>query len=464
MRTGTSTMVRSARRVEFTDIQFEPRNGKVRLVYDIDGLVFNVHGIFHDAPELSDRIWEVCLGELGLACLVDVATASMARTCLSRAYNPDVKGHEAFTEATRALRLELIADHGLSKRLLSLACTWGATVSRLGVVPDTDDNRVLLLMGGGKDSLYAYELLRKCGYDVHCFYLTEARRSWQQLRRVYAAFRDEVPHHRAFLDVNRRGIIEHQFGAGYRSQFQIGQLLASAMPYALGNKCRYIAMGLERSSDDPMLCYKGLEVNHQHQKSSSFLAIVNRHLKERYHGAVQIVSPIHGLYDFGIYARFLRLKMRIVLLQSSCGGSNFRNPHCGKCEKCAFLAALFAGLGGDRRIYKVIYPRDPLSNPDAFQPWLEECAPRPMTCAGHIEEFRLALYLAKERGWRSQATRALGDNFGARHIRFLVQHYLKVHPSKLMPQSMQLRVSSVLREEGKRAEQGVTGVLQSRIG
>lgn len=200
-------MVRSARRVEFTDIQFEPRNGKVRLVYDIDGLVFNVHGIFHDAPELSDRIWEVCLGELGLACLVDVATASMARTCLSRAYNPDVKGHEAFTEATRALRLELIADHGLSKRLLSLACTWGATVSRLGVVPDTDDNRVLLLMGGGKDSLYAYELLRKCGYDVHCFYLTEARRSWQQLRRVYAAFRDEVPHHRAFLDVNRRGVI-----------------------------------------------------------------------------------------------------------------------------------------------------------------------------------------------------------------------------------------------------------------
>jgi hypothetical protein len=87
-----------------------------------------------------------------------------------------------------------------------------------------------------------------------------------------------------------------------------------------------------------------------------------------------------------------------------------------------------------------------------------------MTCAGHIEEFRLALYLAKERGWRSQATRALGDNFGARHIRFLVQHYLKVHPSKLMPRSMQLRVSSVLREEGKRAEQGVTGVLQSRIG
>ena len=92
-------------------------------------------------------------------------------------------------------------------------------------------DRVLLLMGGGKDSLYSYELLRAAGLDVECFYMTEACRTWQQLRRTHARLAGEAVQHRAFLDANQAGRLEARFGRNYPTQFQIGQALFLSVPY-----------------------------------------------------------------------------------------------------------------------------------------------------------------------------------------------------------------------------------------
>jgi hypothetical protein len=428
--------VKRASLAEVRAPEFRHSTGHTHFPFRIDGFKHIVHAIYHEPPELPPVLWQICVEELALACLVDLSTASMARK--ARAFfEPGQRGRKMFQAASEALRLEVLADHRLPVGLLPVAFDGSGRASSYGPSRRADPDRVLLLMGGGKDSLYTYHLLRQAGYDVRCFYLTEARRTWQQLRRVYRTLEGKSIQYRAYLDVNRRGPVDEKYGTTYLSQFQIGQAIAASLPYALESRCQYVALGLERSSDAPMICYRGRAVNHQHQKSSAFIRLLNRHLDWRLRGAVQVVSPLHGLYDMGIYARFLKAAPGLVALQSSCGGSNGRSPHCGRCEKCAFVAALFAGLGGNLTLYRRLFPRDPLQDPRLFTAWLSPDGTRPMTCAGFGDEVRLSLALLRNRGWSSKV---LSDQAGSKLKREKLAWFLGNHPNGLIPSAMRKRI------------------------
>ncbi|HEX5720420.1 MAG TPA: hypothetical protein VF179_29970 [Thermoanaerobaculia bacterium] len=378
-----------------------------------------------------------------MACLVDLSTATMASTTVFP--DPGAAGREYFLAACHSLRLEALYDTGRPLTYLPLELRTTPGLPRTETLTPGRPDRLLLLMGGGKDSLYCYRLLRRAGYEVQCFYLTEARRTWQQLRRVYEHLAQETRQHRAFLDVNRRGALEQSFGQWYLSQFQIGQVVAAALPYALAHRCRHLVLGIERSSDEAMTTYCGEPVNHQHQKSTDFIRALNLHLKRRFGAGLSLVSPVKGLYDLGIYARFLETAQDLVPLQSSCGGANFHRPHCGRCPKCAFLAALLAGLTGDRDLYKRLFPRDPLQDPRLFADWLGPGSDRPLTCAGLKEEVQLGLRLARSRGLQ---IKWLGRMAGTReeswpdktHLR----HLLAVHSNTMAPSQLIHRIAPLL--------------------
>jgi 7-cyano-7-deazaguanine synthase in queuosine biosynthesis len=358
--------------------------------------------------------------------------------------NPGRFAREVFVAAANALRLETLYDGSLSLRYLSTRIEVEGRARRLTDRVVTDPNRILLLMGGGKDSLYCYLLLKKAGYDVQCFYLTEASRTWQQLRRVYRFLDNQCEQHRAFLNANQRGKLETRYPWDYSSQFLIGQAIAMSLPYALASGSRYIALGLERSADESMLSYRGRPVNHQYQKSSNFVFLLNRYLHWKFNRSISVVSPVHGLYDMGIYARLLKVGRRLIGLQSSCGGANSYRQHCGRCEKCAFLAALLAGISGDRRLYRKLFPKDPLADAEACQPWLTPDDKRPLTCAGLKEEFHLALDLMRGRNWEPpcggppEPRRPLKDR--TRQL----QNVLSCHSNRLVPPEMAARLNPFL--------------------
>jgi hypothetical protein len=288
--------MRRARTAEVHGYYFDRWSGRARFKFAIDSWPHTVCARYYEPPNLSDEVWAACLEELAAACLVDVAAASMARHAVGKDVRSGVLGAAVYRQASEALRLELVADNGDSLRHVPVPWKTGAGRS-VAIKTPRRRRRVLLLMGGGKDSLYTYWLLRRGGYDVRCFYLIEARRTWQRLRRVRSALAGQIGQDAAFLNVNQTARLERRFRANYRSQFQIGQVVAASLPYALAHGCRYIALGIERSADLPMLWYRGRAVNHQDQKSRSFVERVNRYLAWRFRGAVEIISPIYGLYD-----------------------------------------------------------------------------------------------------------------------------------------------------------------------
>jgi hypothetical protein len=335
--------------------------------------------------------------------------------------------------------MECLAEHSLSFRHLRFDMRLQGTETRSRALPAPNRERVLLLMGGGKDSLYSYELLRAAGFDVECFYMVEACRTWQQLRRTHQRLSGEAVQHRAFLNANQTGRLEARYGRDYPVQFQIGQAIFLSVPYALARGCRYIAVGAERSANERSGHYRGMPVLHQYEKSAGYFALLNRYLGARYGGAIQVFSPLHGLYDLGIYARFLARGKRFVGLQSSCGGSNSYRRHCGACEKCAFVAALFTALSSDTRTFRKMFPVNPLDDVELFDEWYRGRFERPLACVGSLRELRVALRLGRARG-RNHSIHDYDRDFAAPPGPAALKHYLASHENRSLPEAAGRRI------------------------
>jgi len=435
-------MVARANHVELVDCEFDSYTGKVRLRFRIDDSSHTVSAIFHEAPKLSSETWLACLQDLGLACLVDLAAASLARHVAAAGSLRTGASLSWFLPAARALRAEYIADLGLPIRHLPFTTKLRGAGVDIRVTKPPNEERVMLLMGGGKDSLYSYQLLRAAGFDVECFYMTEASRTWQQLRKTHCALGKEVVQHRAFLNANQMGAVECRYQRDYTTQFQVGQALFLSIPYALGRNCKYIAIGAERSANGATGNYCGVRINHQFEKSAPFLGILNRHFDARFGNGLRVFSPLHGLFDLGIYARFLRSK-KLLDLQSSCGGSNSRQRHCGRCEKCAFVAALLAGLSPDVGAHGKLFPTNPLEDTALFDEWYQGRFERPLACVGSLRELRTALRLGRARGWDSaihRNDRGRGHPPGVKAL----YHFLAVHPSLGIPLAVRKRIEPLL--------------------
>jgi len=441
-------MVTRANEAALVGCELDRRTGRARLRYRLDGWPHTVHAVFHDAPDLDADTWALCLQDLGLACLMDLATASLARHVTATGL-ASADGALAWTRpAANALRVECVAELGLPLRHLQVDWSLRGRTATPKIAAAPTQDRVLLLMGGGKDSLYSYALLRDAGFDVECFYMTEACRTWQQLRRTRERLAGEAEQHRAFLNANQTGRLEARFRRDYPTQFQIGQALFLSIPYALARGCRHIVVGAERSANERTGRYRGVTVSHQYEKSAAFFARLNRYFARRFGGAIQVWSPLHGLFDLGIYGRFMARGKRLIDLQSSCGGANSYRRHCGACEKCAFVAALFTAVSSDADAFRALFPVNPLDDVELFDEWYHGRFERPRACVGSLRELRVALRLGRARGWTSKIhdyDRAHAPAPGPAAL----SHYLASHHNGSMPPAIRERLQPFLDFDAK---------------
>lgn len=436
----SSSYLRRAIEARLRSCDYTVRSGKARFVYSLDGFEHTVNAVFHDAPSLREEVWLACLQDLAIACLLDLASASLARVIRADDLLGNNRAEIWARPAADALRMEALSELSLPIRYRSCDLRLTGKKERLDIKTTTNKNRVLLLIGGGKDSLYTYQLLRSAGFEVQCFYMTEACRTWQQLRRIYQWFTGASIQHRAFLNANQIGRIEQCYSRIYPTQFQVGQALFLSIPYALAHGCQYIAIGAEKSANARTGLYRGWTVNHQYEKSSAFLRLINTYLSNRWNGAIKVISPLHALYDLGIYARFLDSGGDLIDLQSSCGGSNSYRRHCGRCEKCAFVAALYCGLSSDEEMFQSMFPLNPLNDLSLFRGWYKGRFEKPRSCVGSLDELRVALRLARARGWNYQIH--IHDRAFAQRAPTLkrMSHYLATHRNVGLPEQIWRRI------------------------
>ena len=403
----------SVRRFRFLGWRLEPSTGLIDLGYALDG------DELHERVELGTPIAGLGPGRtaaLGRAVglLHLIAGVSYYKTCFA----PEISVEADPPAPVVAAFLHQLYTRGLAE------CRFvndlrGREIppfpSMAGAAPEAGpaglDDRPLVPIGGGKDSIVTLEAVRGTGREPLLFSVGNAP---AVVRTVQVAGLPHVSVTRALdprlLELNRRGAIN-----GHVPVTAVVSCLAVIA--ALIHGAGAVVMADERSASVGSLTWDGIEVNHQYSKSwdfeRRFAAVVARHVA----ADLAYFSLLRPWSELAIARRFAALPAyhrafvscnRAFLLDR-----DRRTPSwCGDCPKCRFVALALAPFLDRDRIVSIM-GSDLLGDPaqlPGFAALLGIEADKPLECVGEVEESRVAMrLLTASAGWRDAAVvRALG--------------------------------------------------------
>lgn len=267
--------------------------------------------------------------------------------------------------------------------------------------PPKRSERVLVPIGGGKDSAVALEIVRASGAEVALFSVGDAG----PIARTAAVA--ALPH----LVVRRQ--LDPQLGELTRAGALNGHIPITAIISCVAiltaslHGFDAVAMANERSASTGNVSWGGIDVNHQFSKSIRAERLMRTALDESGVG-VDYFSILRPASELGIARAFAGMT-RYHGAFSSCN-TNFRidgsvpaQSWCRDCPKCRFVFLVMAPFSEPARM-REIFGGDMLDDESQFEGFALLTATggiKPFECVGEEQESRAAMrLLAADARWR----------------------------------------------------------------
>jgi len=248
------------------------------------------------------------------------------------------------------------------------------------------ENKVIVPIGGGKDSVVTLELLKE-KYSVVPFIMNPRQASLGTAKA--AGFDDDeilIVNRKidpALLDLNQKGFLNGHtpFSAllGFVSIF-IAALSGS----------KYIALSNESSANEPTVA---TGENHQYSKSFEFESDFRSYVSKNLNEDIEYFSFLRPLSEYNIANLFSKLTHHHKIFKS-CNAGSKTDSWCCHCSKCLFTNIILAPfLSLEQRVQ--IFGKD-LFKDTGLQKYFDELTgladEKPFECVGTIDEVNLALY------------------------------------------------------------------------
>jgi len=250
-------------------------------------------------------------------------------------------------------------DGGEVDTISTVADSGNDAAQKLSFVP-CSANKVLVPIGGGKDSLVVWHSCKAAGQDPALVYVADGEEefdeSWR-LRRIMAVAGEGRPY----------SLCRHVFTDDVWLRFSRSTLTEEGHPWAmlvmfdsLLTACLLeipaIQLGFERSADfGNGMHFLGKEVNHQYDKSSMFLERANTYIHSKITESVTAYSSLSDKWELEIAKDFCVLpalrKFHGVFM--SCNEPIDDTRWCAKCDKCAFVYLLMSAFLPQEQVWPV---------------------------------------------------------------------------------------------------------------
>ncbi|MDO8648260.1 MAG: endonuclease domain-containing protein [Candidatus Peregrinibacteria bacterium] len=274
------------------------------------------------------------------------------------------------------------------------------------------NQRILVPIGGGKDSLVTVELLRKADIPVTLFRvgnhpIIEAQAEEAELP-LFTVKRELSP---VLFDLNAQGALNgHVPITAYLSVLSV--------IVALLHDFGAVVMSSERSASEGNVQYRGREINHQWSKSLAFEQMFQQYLARSVTKDVAYFSLLRPLSELHIAKMFTQFPQYLPLA-TSCnenwkllkddaqkkGNGRATWPRsgstwCAKCPKCAFVFALLAAFLPMKDVARTFGKNlfDDASLLPLYKELLGLEGFKPFECVGTSDETKAALLLTHQRG------------------------------------------------------------------
>jgi hypothetical protein len=286
-------------------------------------------------------------------------------------------------------------------------------------VPDSpsplelDNNKVLVPLGGGKDSLVTLEILKRdFPGEIVLFSLNPT-----------PAVREIVKLHPHLKYIEAERVIDPQLiklnQAGYMNGHTPFSAYVAFLTHFVASLegIKYIALSNEASANQASLNFHGLEVNHQYSKSFEFEEDFNlytsKYFAEKHNPTYfSLLRPWNELQIASMFSTFPEYFDIFV----SCNRGQRQGTWCGDCPKCTFAWLMLAPYLDEDQL-KMIFNVDILSNRsniDSLKELVGLSRHKPLECVGTYEESQSALFLLyqKVKQYDQRLSNMLENEFG----------------------------------------------------
>lgn len=252
---------------------------------------------------------------------------------------------------------------------------------------ETHENNIIPI-GGGKDSLVSYELLKDEFADSFMFSMNPIVAS-QKILKKHPQHAIELKREldlEKILDFNKRGYLN-----GHIPFSSIVGFISIWL--GLLYQTKYIVLSNESSANEENIIYNGQKINHQYSKSIEFENDFREYISCFVTEDVEYFSFLRPLDEIHIAQLFATFAKEHFFTFRSCNVGSKRNEWCGKCPKCLFTYIMLCNYIDDVTLQK-IFGKDMLDDADLqelFDGLSQSDAVKPFECVGTYDEVNYAL-------------------------------------------------------------------------
>ena len=248
------------------------------------------------------------------------------------------------------------------------------------------EERTLVPIGGGKDSVVTLECLRNKMPVIPL--IVNPRGATLNCVKTAGYKEDE------FIVINRTldpTMLQLNAEGYLNGHTPFSALLAFiSILVAFGSRSKYIALSNENSANESTV--PGTNINHQYSKSIEFESDFRRYVAENLNDEVQYFSFLRPLSELQIASLFAQCEAYHPVFRS-CNAGSKTDSWCGKCPKCLFTWIILSPFLSREKL-TAIFGKDLMADA-SLQPILEElngtAAVKPFECVGTVEEVRACL-------------------------------------------------------------------------
>jgi len=367
-----------------------------RMEFQVDDTA--VSAFFRPPKEIAERMGHHKASLVALPILCDLAAEVRPKEVTVPEGCGMPSFHQVFNDAVGALLADQDAYWNRTRftqmpKLLGKFARWKYEKRCL------DPKRVVLGFSGGKDSIVSLFAFLKAGYDVHPVLLNEGDRTWQDIRGWIPKLRRHgLQPMVAYLSSGYRNKLQELYGDWHYSSYQLGWVVATLALCATEIGAGVICLGIETSAENSFVTFRGRRINHQYQKTTKHLKRLERFYQRVLNPGLRIGSPIAHATDTEVLKVLLEQVPENFQEFSSCGASNWRSKHCGRCEKCAFVYALLSESANGRLLAERIFRQNLLEDVELYRPWIDARFRILQACIGSRREVWKAFEALLEAG------------------------------------------------------------------
>ena len=285
--------------------------------------------------------------------------------------------------------------------------------------------KIIVPIGGGKDSAVSLELLKDASLELLPFIINPREASLNTVKQAGLSDANLLlanrQIHPTLLKLNEQGYLNGH--TPFSAMLAFSSLLQA---YLSGSK--YIALSNESSANEPSVA--GSHVNHQYSKSFEFESDFRDYYKKYITKGIEYFSFLRPLSELQIACLFAKLESHHYSFRS-CNVGSKKDEWCCNCPKCLFTYIMLAPFLPENELNKMI--GENLIIKPSLQNSLKELRGltkvKPFECVGTVDEVNLALYQAITNNAyaRSQSTDLQDDTFDQIHFNIALKDWNREH-------------------------------------